>query len=134
MFGVHRPCESGDITGFFVMWPRYRRIAWLCGWGPLILSHHPAKFGVHRPCESGDITFLFVTWPWYRTVTWLCKWGPQILSHHPASFGDHRPYGSENNSVCNISNSNSISNAEVPMPRFTNGDNFASILYCYYSI
>ena len=30
----------------------------LCGWAPLILSHHHASFGVHKPCESGDITFL----------------------------------------------------------------------------
>ena len=29
--------------------PRYRSVTWLCGWGPLILSDHPAKFGVHRP-------------------------------------------------------------------------------------
>ena len=33
-------------------------VTWLCGWGSLILSHHPAKFGVHRLCESGDITFF----------------------------------------------------------------------------
>ena len=37
-------------------------------------------------------------------------------------FGAHKPFGSENNGVCSIiSNSNSSSNAEVPMPRFTNG-------------
>ena len=45
-----------------------------------------------------------------------------ILNHHPARFGVLRPNGTENNDVCSISsNSNSISSAEVPMPRFTNG-------------
>ena len=57
-------------------------------------------------------------WPWYWRVTWLCGWGPFILSHHSAKFGVHRPYGTRNNDVSNIS---SNSNAEVPMPRFTNG-------------
>ena len=48
-FGVHKPCECGDMTFLFVTWPRYRNVTWRCEWGPLILSHHPAKFGVHRP-------------------------------------------------------------------------------------
>ena len=52
----------------------------------------------------------------------LCGWGPLILSDHPATFWVHRPYGTGNKDICNISsNSNSKSNAEVPMPRFTNG-------------
>ena len=36
------------------MWQRHRSAAWLCGWGPLILSHHPAKFGVHRAYGTGN--------------------------------------------------------------------------------
>ena len=28
------------------------------GWGPLMVSHHPAKFGDHSYCGSGDVTFL----------------------------------------------------------------------------
>ena len=48
-----------DIKRFwFVTLPRDWCATWLCGWGPLILSHQPAKFGVHRPCGSGDITFF----------------------------------------------------------------------------
>ena len=31
------------------MWMRHQSVTWLCGSGPLILSHHPAKIGVHRP-------------------------------------------------------------------------------------
>ena len=46
--------------------------------------------------------------------------GPLILSDHPAKFGVHRPYGTGINDVCNI-DSNSNSNAEVPVLRFTNG-------------
>ena len=42
----------------FVTWPRYRRVTWLCGWGPLILSHHPAKFRVHRPYGIEIMTFV----------------------------------------------------------------------------
>ena len=50
--------------------------------------------------------------------------GVPILSHHAASFGVHRPYRTGKNGVCSISsNFNSNSNAEVPMPRFTNGQN-----------
>ena len=36
------------------MWPRYRSVMWLCGWGPLILNHHPARFGVHGPNRTGN--------------------------------------------------------------------------------
>ena len=50
--------------------------------------------------------------------------GVPILSHHAARFGVHRPYRTGKNGVCSISsNFNSNSNAEVPMPRFTNGQN-----------
>ena len=79
----------------FVTCPLGRCVRWLWGWGPLILSHHPAKFRVHRPCESEDITCLFVTWPLIRCVTWLSGWAPLILSHHPAKFAVDRPYESE---------------------------------------
>ena len=66
---------------------------WLCGWGPLILSHQPAKFGVHRPCESKDIKFFdlsrdhVVDW----CVMWLCRYVLLILRHYPAKFGVCRP-------------------------------------------
>ena len=36
------------------MWPQYRSVMWLCGWGPLILNHHPARFGVHGPNGTGN--------------------------------------------------------------------------------
>ena len=76
---------------WFVTWPLDRCFTWLCGWGPFVLSHHPAKFGVHRPRESGDITSLIchVTTGWY--AMWLYGWGPSILSHQPAKFGIHMP-------------------------------------------
>ena len=42
-----------------------------------------------------------------------------MLNHHPVTFGVHKPNGTGNNGVYSISsNSNSISNVEVPMPRF----------------
>ena len=80
---------------WFVTWPLSQNIRWLCGWGPLILSHYPVKLGIHRPCESGDITFFIchVTISW--CATWLCGWGPLILRHHPAKFRVHRPCESE---------------------------------------
>ena len=74
--------------------------------------------------------FLFVTWPRYRRFTRLCGWGPFILSHHSTKFGVHRLYAARNNDVSNIS-SNSNSNAEVPMPRFTNGPNKLRIVALY---
>ena len=52
--GVHRPCESGDITYFICHVTTNRSATWLCGWGPLILSHRPAKIGVHRPYRTGS--------------------------------------------------------------------------------
>ena len=112
-----------DIKRFwFFTWPRDWCITWLCGWGPLNLSHQPAKFGVHRPCESGDITFFICHVTTISSVTWLDGWGPLILNHHPARCGIHRPYVTGKNGVCSISsNSNSNSNADVPMLRFTNG-------------
>ena len=54
-----------------------------------------------------------------------------VGSFHPkSSLGVHRPYGTRNNDVSNTSsnsNFNPNSNAGVPMPRFTNGQFFASI-------
>ena len=44
--------KMGILRFSFVIWPRHRRVTWLCGWGLFILSHHPAKFGVHRPCRT----------------------------------------------------------------------------------
>ena len=100
-----------------------------CGWGPVIQSHHPAKFGVQRPCENGYITFFISHVTTTSKCHVLCGGSPLILSHHTAKFGIHMPYGTGNNDVCNISSnsiSNSNSNAELPMPRFTNGQIFRS--------
>ena len=38
----------------FVTWQLGRCVTWLCGWGPLILSDHPASLGVHRPSGTGN--------------------------------------------------------------------------------
>ena len=97
-------------------------MTWLGRWGPLILSHHPAKFRVDRSCESEDVTFSNCQ----VTTISKCVWSPVILNHHLARYCVHRSHGTGNNGVWCISSnskSNSISNskAEVPMPRFTNG-------------
>ena len=92
------------------------------------------KFVVHKSFESGDISFsiyLVTTISKCHVTLWM---GPLILSDHPAKFRVHRLYGTGNNGVCNISsNSSSISNsnpnAEVPMPRFTNGCYFAKAIF-----
>ena len=89
-FGVHRPCESGNVTFSICHVTTILKCHVTLWFG----SPNP-KFGVHRPCESGDATFLsFHGWcvmlhGWY--VTWFRSWGPLILSHHPAKFGVHRP-------------------------------------------
>ena len=57
-FGVHRPCESGNITLFICHVTTILKCHVICGWGRLTLSHHHAKFGEHRPCDSGDVKFL----------------------------------------------------------------------------
>ena len=49
-FGVHRPCESGDIT-FFIC--HVTSISKCHVTLPLILNHRPARFGVHRPNGTG---------------------------------------------------------------------------------
>ena len=64
-------------------WPRNWCITWLCRWGPLIRSHHPATFGIHRPCESGIITFSIchVTTILKCHVTlWVVSPNPSILN------------------------------------------------------
>ena len=81
---------------WFITWPLDRSVTWLCGWGPFILNHHPAKFGIHRPSESGDITALIC-----HVTTWsMCHvtsgWDSLILNHHPARFGVHRSCESGN--------------------------------------
>ena len=83
-FGIHRPCESEDITCLFVTWPLIRCVTWLSGWAPLILSHHPAKFAVDRPYESEYITFFIchvttkfgvhkVFWKWRYSSFYLSR-------------------------------------------------------------
>ena len=70
-------------------------------------SPHPksaARFGVHRPASQP------------------ARFGVNRPASQPARFGVHRPYGT--NGASSIS-SNSNSNAEVPVPRFTNGQNKA---------
>ena len=81
---------------WFVTWPLDWSVKWLSGWGPFILSHHPARFGIHRSWESGDTTSLIchVTKCLICQVT--CGWGPLILSHHPTKFGVRRPCESGN--------------------------------------
>ena len=80
--GVHRPCESKNITFFsFVTWPQYWSATWLCGRHPLILSHQLAKFGVHRPCESGNITFFIC----HVTTITKCQVNFWVGSPHPKS-------------------------------------------------
>ena len=72
-FGGHEPCECGHKTFWFV--------TWLCGWDPVILSHHLAKFGVHRPCGSGDITFFIC----HVTTISKCHVTLWVESPHPKS-------------------------------------------------
>ena len=43
---------------WFVAWPHYWSVTWLCGWISLILNHHPAKFWIHTLYESGNIKFF----------------------------------------------------------------------------
>ena len=118
-FGDHGPYECGDKTFLIDTWARDRCVTWLCRWGFLILRHDSAKLGIHRPCKSGDITFFIC----HVTTTSECHvalWvgSPHPKSYYPTRFGVHRPNGNGNNGVCSIS---SNSNAEVPLPRFTNG-------------
>ena len=43
------------------MWPHSWCVTWIFRWGPLILSHHPAKFRIDMSCESGDITLFILS-------------------------------------------------------------------------
>ena len=36
-------------------------VTWLCGWGSLIFSHHPAKFGVHRSYGTGNMSICNIS-------------------------------------------------------------------------
>ena len=68
---------------------------WHCGWGFLILSHHPAKFGIYRPWKSGDITSLIchvTTWLMYRVTLWVGFFLPNsprcnVWVHRPCEKG-----------------------------------------------
>ena len=75
---------------WFVTPPRGWCITWLCGWGSLILSHHPAKFGIHRSCDSGDITSVIC----YVTAWSMCHVTLWVEFLHPKSLHckvwDHR--------------------------------------------
>ena len=110
------------------MWPLDWSVMWLCGWGPFILSHNSTTFEIHRPCESGYIT------------SFICHVIKISKCHVTFWVGSSRPnsppwpYGTRNNDFCNISSnpnsiSNSNSNAEIPMPRFTNGLNIMRIVF-----
>ena len=81
-----------------------RIVAWLYGWGSLILSYHLAKIEGYRPCENGDIMFSICHLTQDRSVTWLCWYGLFILSHHPAKFGVHEPCekGDVMFSICHV--------------------------------
>ena len=72
-------------------------------------SPHPksaARFGVRRPASQP------------------ARFGVNRPASQPARFGVHRPNGT--NGASSIS-SNSNSNAEVPVPRFTNGHLFVVV-------
>ena len=54
-----------EIYNFlFITWPQYGSATWLCGWGLLILSHHPAKFEIHRlyGTRNNDVISISVIW------------------------------------------------------------------------
>ena len=50
--GFNLSCELAGLHA--------QRFIWPYGWGPLIISHIPAKFSGHRHCHSKDIQFLVV--------------------------------------------------------------------------
>ena len=82
-FGIHRSCESGNITSLIYDMTTCLMCHVTCGWGSLIVSHHPARFCVHRPCESGYITPLIChvkTWSVCHVTLWVRsshpKWPP----------------------------------------------------------
>ena len=67
---------------WFVTWPLDSFVTWLCGWGPFIPSHHPAKFGIiHRPCKSRDIASLIC----HVTTQSICHVTLWVGFPHPKS-------------------------------------------------
>ena len=80
-FGVHMPCESGNITSFSYHVTTFLMCHVTCGWVSLILSHHPAKFRVHRPSESRNITPLTCQ----VTTSSMCHVTLWVGSSHPKS-------------------------------------------------
>ena len=83
---------NGEIKRFwFATLSCDRCVTWLCEWGFLFLSHHPAKIGVHRLCENGNTSYFICQVTMYWSVTWLFGWGLLILSHQTATFGFYRP-------------------------------------------
>ena len=80
-FGIHRPCESGDITSLIYHMTMCLLCHVTCGWGSLMVSYHHARFGVHRLCESINITPLIChvkTWSMCQATLW-------VGSSHPKS-------------------------------------------------
>ena len=71
-----------------VRWQRDQCVTWLCGWGSLILTHHPAKFGVHKPCESGDIT-SFICHVTTISKCHMTFWMGSSHPNNPTKFGVH---------------------------------------------
>ena len=69
-FGVHRPCESGNVTFFICHVTTILKChdIVILKLNCLPLSHHHAKFGVHSSCESGDIKFLI----YHMTTRSMC--------------------------------------------------------------
>ena len=55
---VQRSCKSGDITFLICRVTRYWSVMWLCGWGPLILSHHLLSLGVIGLMEREIMAFV----------------------------------------------------------------------------
>ena len=78
-FGIHRPCESEDITFFICHVTTISNSHVTFVWGPLILSHYLAKLGIHRPCENEDITFFIC----HVTTISKCYMTLWVRSSHP---------------------------------------------------
>ena len=125
-FWCHGPCEYGDQTCLIC----YVTTWWMCHLTLWVRFPHLKLTTLLSLGSIGLVKrFLFVTWPRYRIVMWLWGCDPLILNYHAAMFDVHTLNGTKNNGVCSISfNSNSSSNfnpnAEVLMPRFTNGPYF----------
>ena len=80
-------------------------------------NHHPAKFVGLEPCESEDKFFLI----YYMIEVSHNFVGGVLSSYISTLLSLWGSYGIRNNGVGNVSsNSNFNSNAEFPMPRFTN--------------